>query len=1167
MNERIRKALVCALAVAALRVSAHAAEGGGTVKGLVVDKDGPVIGAIAELVPEGGTSGKSAMTGADGAFVIKGVAPGRYFVRASFAGSDPIVTKAFAVADGAPTVVPPISLAVETVEVSAKADEVPVKGNTTSGETFQAEKLEYIPSARSYTDILKIAPGVSEDTGGANGNGAPAGISVYGSSSQESAYVIDGINTTSIDTGRASTNINYDLIDKIEIKTGGYNAEFGGAQGAVVNVVTKTGGNSYEGAFNLYLAPDGLVSEPKENALGTQLPTPNTREVSASVGGPIVKDKLFFFAAVSEKFYTGIAPQKYLNLLDSPGQPATGRTVAEDDERTSLYSLKTTWQMSPNNRLTATYFSDPRPGNFRDELGGYGGDYQQKNGGQSAALQYESILGGRWVFNASGGLHDENTSTAPTIDRQSADSIGPNRRLSVQSIKVLISDTATQGEASSASTADVSLKTGPYAYSGDAGGNRRFLRTSLEGSFKHHTPKVGLEYEPSSYDQNLDYGWGTGLTLEWDQATAASAKRQEELVGVRRCWGDGLGNCLDWNHQIHAEASTASLRAYLQDQWQPTADLAFNYGIRWESQSVSDSSGKNLITMNGNLAPRLGFTWDVLGGGRSKLYASAGRYYDTAPLQVMSRAFAPRVTQTRMYRTRNWDYLSYISSFNVGPEQQGNGLCATNDPQNDYNSPTCWDFESYDLITNPTATNVRTFTDKVYTPNGLLNSGTPVDPFRPEVVVTSGSLYRAPIDPGLKGASTDEVMVGYDWHFKPHWTAGAKMIGRRLDSAIEDLSLDLGKTFIIANPGGPYTFYVDPQNPDLWNPSYDPNSTAYAARPGLGQLYGCQDGANCTVTDEMMKAKGYGAVPKASRTFKGLELTLSRELVYKFWFSFSYLHSQTLGNYRGRYFTESEERDPNQTEAFDVPALAVNTYGRLPQDRPDQVKAYGSYRVTNDITLSATARYLSGTPIDATTDPLGGSTPFLGPIYLMPRGSAGRTPSIKNLDLGFAYDIRDSKKVKMTVSLDIFNALNEQNATRVDSQFLGVGMWRGAFYDSNLGYVFDTQGRGEPYDHYIDIDFGNGDGVLTPDEWNRWAMSFQGQFNSLQDLYHFLKTETVTETLNGVVRQVPAYPGFQNCPANLPTDFTQCPALNARYGQSTQLEAPRTFRIGFRLTF
>src|SRR4029077_1002400 len=106
---------------------------------------------------------------------------------------------------------------------------------------------------------------------------------------------------------------------------------------------------------------------------------------------------------------------------------------------------------------------------------------------------------------------------------------------------------------------------------------------------------------------------------------------------------------------------------------------------------------------------------------------------------------------------------------------------------------------------------------------------------------------------------------------------------------------------------------------------------------------------------------------------------------------------------------------------------------------------------------------------DATTDPLGGSTPFLGAIYLIPRGTAGRNPNLTNLYLVVAYDVHDSKKVRVTFTADIFNVLNEQKAVRVDSQFLAAGVWRGAFYDPTLGFIFQDEGRGEPYDGYVDI--------------------------------------------------------------------------------------------------
>ncbi len=360
------------------------------------------------------------------------------------------------------------------------------------------------------------------------------------------------------------------------------------------------------------------------------------------------------------------------------------------------------------------------------------------------------------------------------------------------------------------------------------------------------------------------------------------------------------------------------------------------------------------------------------------------------------------------------------------------------------------------------------------------------------------------------------------------------------------------------------------------NPNYEPGSADPTKQPGLAQKAGCAPGAVCTLTNADLVRLGYGGFPRATRNFKGYELTLSRSLRKRFWFNFSYLHSKTSGNYRGRYFVETEERDPNLTEAFDFPALVVNTDGLLPQDHTHQVKLYGNYRVTPSFDVGATVRYASGSPISATTDPTGGSTPFLGPIFLLKRGSAGRTPSLQNLDLSLSYDIRDTSKTKLSLFLDVFNVLNSQKAVHVDEQFLAAGVYKGAYYNptqpgcstdpaSCFGYL--QEGRGEPYDRYVDTKFGNADGKVTADEWNRWATSFNGKFGSVEELYAFLKHETVNVDLYGTRYDVPAYPGFIGCPDSLPGDAAGCPALNAGFGKSKQLEPPRSIRIGVRLAF
>ncbi|HEV8120980.1 MAG TPA: TonB-dependent receptor, partial [Candidatus Polarisedimenticolia bacterium] len=102
-----------------------------------------------------------------------------------------------------------------------------------------------------------------------------------------------------------------------------------------------------------------------------------------------------------------------------------------------------------------------------------------------------------------------------------------------------------------------------------------------------------------------------------------------------------------------ADGGTDGASVYLQDSYTPTPSVTLNYGLRWDLQEILDKDGQSLVRMEHNLAPRVGATWDFAGNGTSKLYASWGRYYDQVPMQVVSRAFSPRITSTRLYRVEN----------------------------------------------------------------------------------------------------------------------------------------------------------------------------------------------------------------------------------------------------------------------------------------------------------------------------------------------------------------------------------------------------------------------------------------------------------------------------------------------------------------------------------
>ena len=1108
----------------------------GSIKGTVVDADGNLPGVVVELAGPGLVQPKTAVTDAKGGFVFTNVPPGTYQIKASLGGGPAVNVSGIVVKAGRQNQLDPVSLQIETVSVEGQGEKMVEQETNTVGKTITTEQVADLPTSRSYTEVLNLAAGVSEDDGS-------GGKSVYGSTGLESSYIIDGINTTSVESGLPSKDINFDSIDKIEVKTGGYEAEYGGAQGAVVNVVTKSGGNEFHGSLNYYITPDNLASEPETNGFGTELPKADDRELAGTLGGYFVKDKLYFFLSASHRNNASVAPQRFASNF--------ARDVAESSETGDLFSLKLTWQASPRNTVVASAFTDPRTRTRRDELEGIGGDRVIDTGGVDATITWTSALSDTYVLEAQVGSHTEGNETTPSLDFP----IGVNRQRSSQSVRgrgvlgfTYGIDPNSTVNLGSQSIGEPSVRQGPYAFSGKTDADRKFGRFTTEILLNHHDVKFGAELEEANFHQDLDYGWGTGMFLEWIGLPQFSFNTPQQVVGVRRCWGDGNGQCLDWSHQVEAESSSTSSRYFWQDRWTPYKTVTVNYGLRYEIQQLKDPDGTTLATISDNIAPRFGINWDVIGNGTSKLYASAGRYYDSIPMQVVSRAFSPRVTMTRLYRTTGFpDFGLFYNDINSGKSRPRNGLCGSNTSLDDFatfNRPTCWDFESTDLDNYPFNS------DKVHTPAGILSSSSSL---RPEVVFDSGSIYAAPISKNLKGSSSDELIFGFQWEFRQGWQAGVKSIQRSLNDAIEDMSLDFGRNYVIGNPGRDLFIEFDPANKDL---------------AALAPAFHCPLGGTCRITNRDLKRAGFDAFPKATRDFRGYEFTLEKAVSKLFWFNLSYLNSETKGNYRGRYFSETEERDPNLTEAFDVPALVVNTDGFLPQDRKHQAKLFGNFRVTPNLNVGSSYRYATGMPVSSTTDPAGGSTPFFGPIYLLPRGLSGRTPTTQNWDLSISYDVRDSGKMKMTMFLDVFNVLNEQKAVAVDEQFLAPGLWTDADVDPGTGEViFNHAGRGEPFDGYIDAKFGNQDGVVQRGEWNAWAHSFEGKFDSNEQLYKFLKNETFGMVVAGQFKQVPGYPGFAQCPASLPSNAGDCIALNASYGAARLLEAPRSIRLGVKLSF
>jgi hypothetical protein len=174
---------------------------------------------------------------------------------------------------------------------------------------------------------------------------------------------------------------------------------------------------------------------------------------------------------------------------------------------------------------------------------------------------------------------------------------------------------------------------------------------------------------------------------------------------------------------------------------------------------------------------------------------------------------------------------------------------------------------------------------------------------------------------------------------------------------------------------------------------------------------------------------------KPVRNYDALVLTATKRLSHNFLLLASYTYSRTLGNYPGTFQASNGQLDPNISTQYDLRELLFNRSGPLPNDRPHNLKVSGSYFIPfggSTIILGLAFNALSGTPIEVL-----GSHPTYGvnEVYILPRGSGGRTPLTTQFDLHVAYRRQLSRLFSFEAYADVFNLFNEQAVAAVDQQY------------------------------------------------------------------------------------------------------------------------------------
>src|SRR5437870_10289321 len=169
--------------------------------------------------------------------------------------------------------------------------------NNTSGTNVSTDQFSNFPTARTVQGLYTIAPTVAR-SGLRDASGRDRDPSVAGSSGPENNYILDGVNTTDPAFGGSGANLPFEFVQEVEIKTGAYGAEYGKSTGGIFNVITKSGGNEFHGDVFGYGTTKGLVRSVKNFSFtGSSGNGFSETDVGGDIGGPIVKDKLWFFGA------------------------------------------------------------------------------------------------------------------------------------------------------------------------------------------------------------------------------------------------------------------------------------------------------------------------------------------------------------------------------------------------------------------------------------------------------------------------------------------------------------------------------------------------------------------------------------------------------------------------------------------------------------------------------------------------------------------------------------------------------------------------------------------------------------------------------------------------------------------------------------------------------
>ncbi|MBK8148282.1 MAG: TonB-dependent receptor [Acidobacteria bacterium] len=950
----------------------------GSIRGTVTDQTGaPIPAATVFLKSENSSPGfeKSVTADARGYFSLTEIPVGSYRIKIesryfrSFGNTLSVYVDDTTIAD----VTLEVSFATTTTVVVEPFETVDPKPEVRT--SAKSGFLERLPSGPTFGSLVKIATNARPEP-------LVSGFQIDGNSGGDNTYFVDGQEVTNFRTGLLNTNFDvpFELIDEVQVRSGGIGAEYSGAVGGVVNLITKGGGNSWRGNFGISFTPSKLQGSPSSalvrfgsGAGQIEYFKPNKDGGSgyfptASLSGPILKDKLWFFASYSPQI-SGISRTiDYYNSTNPATRAVTESIRYKSNVRAEQSFVRLDAQPIGRLRLFGTYLYNPivQDGALPSATEGLGGAPQQASGLRGA--DYLATRGGR--------------QNSQMVNGQATIDVTKNFLVTARGGYGFLNEKLDSYGVPKTTRFICNAGTTPPAGANCSAGFQNIASNSVRDYEVSKRTTFDVEGQLNGIDllgrHHFKFGYGYNRVFNKIREGYTDTgivqlfygRSIDTIIGLPATPGN-LGSGFLQRFGTDGEAAGSQQSLFGQDSWTIAKRLTLSLGLRLENESLPRYGDPvypaSTIVIGGEfdlkwnwgdkIAPRVAGVFDVFGNGKSKASASFGLYYDRMKFDALQRRYSEifyrdyfEILPARGVAYTNYTYQNIIGG---NPDFPG-GQCP---------------------IVNSLGWSICQISFSI-------SSNIPVINF-----------ILPDIDGGLRPSRTREFTVGFEQRLMDDLIVSGRYLYRDLDRAIEDVGTFNGQ-----------------------------GSEQYTtANPGFGPI--CEVSAEANLP-----------CAKAQRRYDAFEVIVDKRSA-KYFLNASYTYSRLFGNYSGLSNSDEGGRtDPNNGRYFDLPMAGFDAdgdpdNGRLATDRPHVFKAYGGYTFRwgqiGRTSVSAFTTIQSGTPLTTVY-----SLYNVQNSILFGRGDLGRTETFSETDLrvshrfNFGQDDRFSLE-PFVVFLNLFDERNE----------------------------------------------------------------------------------------------------------------------------------------------